>query len=306
MRTLSTLGAVLSLGFIAVIVWNGVGDLPRLKVSEYTTWLWLVAGLGLYAASQAIGAVAWRTTLGVYGVALPAGRAESQLLVSQIGKYVPGNVAHLFGRFALARADGVAAGIIGSAMLLEVGVLLGVGLVLAGGLLLMLPEFSAALAQELGEAVVGPVTTLFPVLLIIALVAGQVTLWRKAGRPRIEAVRLMMPTALHVLNFAVLGVSLWCVVGAVHPAGGIGVLASMAIFTAAWVAGFLMPGSPGGIGIRDGIVALGLGLFIGEGAALGVAVAHRAIATLGDVVIFGTGLALRRRTGDSHRAPSLR
>lgn len=306
MKGLRILGMALSLGFIAVVVWRGVGDLPRLGMGEPTTWLWLGAGLGLYVASQAIGAVAWRKTLGVYGVSLPAGRAESQLLVSQIGKYVPGNVAHLFGRFALARADGVAAGIIGSAMLLEVGVLLGVGLVLSGGLLFLLPEFSTALGHELGEAVVGPVTMLFPVLLIIALVAGQVTLWRKAGRPRIEAVRLMMPTALHVLNFSVLGLSLWCVVGAIHPTGGAGPLASMAIFTAAWVVGFLMPGSPGGIGIRDGIVALGLGLFMGEGAALGVAVAHRAVATLGDVVIFGTGLTLRRRTGDSHEAPSLR
>jgi len=305
MRTLRMLGTALALGFIAIIVFRGAGDLPRLELGAPATWLWLGAGLGLYALSQIIGAVAWRTNLELYGVSLPAGRAESQLLVSQIAKYIPGNIAHLIGRFALVRADGVVAGIIGSAMLLEVGVLLGVGALLSGGLLLMLPEFRAVLVQRLGEAAVGPGTVLFPVLLIMVLVIGQVILWRKAGRPRYEIASLVKPVALHTLNFAVLGFSLWCVVEAVHPAGGVGPMALTAIFTVAWVAGFLMPGAPGGIGIRDGILALGLGLFMGEGAALGVAVAHRAIATLGDVMTFGVGLTLRRRTDVSGKATVL-
>ena len=306
MRILRILGTTLSLGFIAILVWRDAGELPRLDMRASATWLWLCTGMIFYMFSQIVGAVAWRSTLGVYEVTLPAGRAESQLLVSQIGKYIPGNVAHLFGRFALARADGVAAGIVGSAMLLEVSVLLGVGLVLSGGLLIVLPEFRTALGQELGEAVVGPATMVFPVLLITALVAGQAILWHKAGRPRIEARRLVMPATLHTTNFAVLGLSLWSVVWAVHPTGGAEPLALLAIFTAAWVVGFLMPGTPGGIGIRDGIVALGLSLFMADGAALGVAVAHRAVATLGDVAIFGTGLTLRRRTDGSPKAPTLR
>ena len=100
----------------------------------------------------------------------------------------------------------------------------------------------------------------------------------------------------------VLGISLWCVARAIDPAGGVEMLASMAIFSVAWVAGFLIPGAPGGIGIRDGIVAVGLGLYIGDGSALSVAVGHRAIATLGDVVIFTIGLILRRKIGSSQES----
>jgi len=55
----------------------------------------------------------------------------------------------------------------------------------------------------------------------------------------------------------------------------------------AWVLGFIVPGSPGGIGIREVILA---GLYaqeLGQGIAIGLSVVLRMITSLGDLVAFG-------------------
>jgi uncharacterized membrane protein YbhN (UPF0104 family) len=70
---------------------------------------------------------------------------------------------------------------------------------------------------------------------------------------------------------------------------------AIAIFSVAWVAGFLMPGAPGGVGVREGIIAIGLELFIAPGAALAVALLHRALSVLGDALTFALGVWMRHR-----------
>lgn len=293
-RALRYFGAALAFGLIATVAARGIGDMPPLEAGEPSTWGWLGAGLALYCLSQVIGALAWGATLRAFGVALPRGRAASQLLVSQIGKYLPGNVAHFFGRLAVAKADGVAAALATSAMLLEICLVVGAGLSVAGALLLALPEFRVALATSLGEIFASGTALAFPVGVVVAILGGQIFLRRRTGQRPVSVARLSVPLACHFLNFGVLGLSLWCAGRALSPDGEAGALAATAIFSVAWVAGFLTPGAPGGLGVRDGLLALGLGLFIGEGEALAVAVAHRALSTLGDVTIFCLGLALRR------------
>ena len=81
---------------------------------------------------------------------------------------------------------------------------------------------------------------------------------------------------------------------AIVPGAEIDLALSCMIFVVAWIAGFVVPGAPGGVGIRDGILAVGLGLFIGQGAGLTVALLHRGVSVAGDVIVFLTAVALRR------------
>ena len=289
------IGTAAALAFIGIILLRHAGDLAVLDLGSGSAWFALTGAFALYVLSQFVGATAWRVTLGIHDISLPPARAESQLLVSQIGKYIPGNVAHLLGRFALARSDGVPSSIIASSLLLEVGFLLTSGVLIVGVLLLTMPDFVAAITADLPAVWFGsPMVAMF-LGLLTCIVIGQIVIWRRAGRPEITFSKCLVLLSLHGFNFLILGVSLWCVARAVYPEGSAGMWQCTAIFTTAWVTGFLMPGAPGGIGIRDGIIALGLGLFIGQGAGLSVAIAHRAISVLGDIAVFGLGLALRRK-----------
>ncbi len=289
------IGTVVSLGFLGLVLIRGIAEMPDLDFRSGVLWAGLLGGLALYVISQLIGAVSWQSVLRMYGVVLPTGRAESQLLVSQIGKYIPGNVAHLFGRIALARADGLQNMVATMAMLIEVAILLTAGFAVVGTLMIFAPDLMRKLTVDLPDDAATVLVATGIIVVLVGLIVGQIIVWRRAGRPRPTIGQLLLPLALHGANFACLGLSLWCVIYAVNPGSTVSIVYCTAIFTTAWIAGFLMPGAPGGIGIRDGIIALGLELFIGQGTGLLVAFLHRILAIVGDVITFCLGLVLRRR-----------
>ena len=293
-RVLRYIGSAVAIGFVGIVLWQGIGSLPAIDFLSGRIWSGLAGGFILYCTSQFIGAAAWLKTLRIYDVALPNWRAESQLLVSQIGKYIPGNVAHLFGRIVLARADGVSTAATAAAMMLEVGFLLTAGFVVVGIIFLIDPFLLAQLIQDLPSNNFGWLVALAILLLFVSLIIGQILIWRRSGRPALKLKLFIWPMLLHGCNFVLLGASLWCVVIAIAPMSAPTLLLCTSVFTCAWVAGFLVPGAPGGVGVRDGIIALGLGLMVGPGVGLGIAVAHRLISVLGDLAIFGIGVRLRR------------
>ena len=60
----------------------------------------------------------------------------------------------------------------------------------------------------------------------------------------------------------------------------------------AWIAGTLTPGAPGGLGIREGVLTLGLGPVLGSGDAAALALALRFVTLLGDVLTYGIGMLI--------------
>lgn len=296
MSVLKFLGAAIALVFVGILLTRGIAKMPNLDFRSGVLWTGLLGGFALYVISQLIGAVSWKSVLRIYGIVLPTGRAESQLLVSQIGKYIPGNVAHFFGRIALARADSLESMVATMAMLIEVAILLTAGFVVVGTLMVFAPDFMRKLTADLPDDAGTILVATGIVVVLVGLIVGQIIIWRRAGRPRPTIGQLLWPLALHGANFAFLGLSLWCVIYAVDPSSIVPIVYCTTIFTTAWIAGFLMPGAPGGIGIRDGIIALGLELFIGQGAGLLVAFLHRILAVFGDVFTFGLGLILRKHS----------
>ncbi|QSX36832.1 lysylphosphatidylglycerol synthase domain-containing protein [Shewanella sedimentimangrovi] len=66
-------------------------------------------------------------------------------------------------------------------------------------------------------------------------------------------------------------------------------------FALAWVAGFVTPGAPAGLGIRETIMVTLLEPAYGPGAALSLALLLRLITSLGDALAFLAGLWLNRR-----------
>lgn len=62
-------------------------------------------------------------------------------------------------------------------------------------------------------------------------------------------------------------------------------------FALAFIAGFLAPGVPAGIGVREAVLVAGLSLEMSTGSALAVSTAHRLINVAGDGIILGLALA---------------
>jgi len=74
------------------------------------------------------------------------------------------------------------------------------------------------------------------------------------------------------------------------------VATSIAVFSAAWIAGFLAPGAPAGLGIREAILLTGLGPTFGAQAAVEIAILFRALSVTADLVALCVGALLLRST----------
>lgn len=296
-RLIRIIGSILAVGCLGFLVITQIPQLPTVDLSSPRLWLGLTLALLLYVASQLAAAESWRRLLNLSGINIAPGLARGQLMVSQIGKYIPGNVAHLFGRLAIGCRDGVPARTMGGLMLLEVAITLGVGLGIAGGLLLFSPQVLSAVTEKHPMLAKQLLPLALAALLGIAFGTGVFVL--KARRIALEALRppltsMTLPLLLHFTSFSVLGVSLWATAQAVAPAAAPDVITCTLIFAIAWTAGFVVPGAPGGIGIRDSIIVLGLALSLGEGTGLAIALLHRTVSVLGDVATFGLGWWMRR------------
>ena len=60
----------------------------------------------------------------------------------------------------------------------------------------------------------------------------------------------------------------------------------VAVFSLSWIAGFIIPGAPGGLGVREFMILLMLGPGYGETPALSAALLLRIITAGGDVLSF--------------------
>jgi uncharacterized membrane protein YbhN (UPF0104 family) len=83
------------------------------------------------------------------------------------------------------------------------------------------------------------------------------------------------------------------------------IVAATGVFTVAWTAGFLTPGAPAGLGVREAILVLGFTPLYGEAAAIGMAGALRIVSVIGDGLSFGIGLLIPHVTGRSTALASM-
>jgi glycosyltransferase 2 family protein len=295
-RIVRLAGFLLAVALCAVALHLGGRDLPAIGWDRPQVWAYLAGAFVLYVASQVIAATAWKQVLEVFSVRLTPRRAETQLLVSQIGKYIPGNVAHLLGRLALARTDGLASAVVGLAMLVEICLVLVAGGLLLAILLLLAPDLVRTLLPSFDQAGSQRLSIFFFGFLFAGISLGIWFLAKKVSQrsqTSIQPLVAFKPLALHLTNFLILGLSLALVMQAIAPGSDSGIALPLSVFVAAWTIGFLTPGSPGGIGVREGLLVLGIGAAIGEGPALAVALVHRALAIAGDLTAFLLGLAVR-------------
>ena len=300
---------------ICFLVWFGLDHLETMPALDWRSSRVLgaiAAGAGLYLTSLAVMAYSWRILLRGFGEAPRRLHAEVIDLSTQVAKYVPGNVAHLVGRVALAKTAGYSVTRSTAALFVE-HVLAGYLAVLLVGIgILATPEAYAAVAGYLP-----PKPLLIALLgagIVLPFVMGPVN--RAVGermpqklqelgghldqlRKRDVAWGLLLMTVFFGLGGGVVGYAAEAVIDrSIEP------IPAIVVFAAAWVAGTSTPGAPGGMGVREMVLSLGLTPLIGGGPALSVALVTRLMTLLADLAATLIGLAglhyagIRRQQAD--------
>lgn len=302
-KGLATVVALLAIAFfiyyarmyfqeIPIVHW----DIGSVTIALFSVVL-VVIGTGI------VGTI-WYVLLRDNDISLSWEQTQIIFAISQFGKYLPGNVGQHVGRVVMAREAGVPVSITFSTMFIEI--LWGTGIA-AGLALLSLILFvdsqtlSFGMDLQLGALQLGAgiVCLLFVPYLGIGLLnrclPGLVR--RLSGGYAISSPRLCSALAVAVLFlmcFVVMGLILKLQAQWLFGITDGSVFELTCLFAVAWLAGYLTPGAPGGLGVREVMMVLLLSPVLGNGPAVGLGVTLRLTTTVGDLVFFLLGIMGRK------------
>lgn len=300
LRWLERAAALAVLVFLSVYLvanWRRVAeydwalDLPRLLASVAVHVL-VYSGMVLL----------WRHVLVRMGGRLSAVDAHRVWYLSNLGRYVPGKVMQLAGLAYMVRAKGMSALLgIGSALVAQAFVLGTAALVAA----LALPEAANGGRLHVAGAVAATailltlLTPLFEWTLGLALRATG----RGSRTPHVPWTERVALAAGYTGLWLAMGFAFWLFLTSVTRVEPDAVWALIGIHAAGYVAGYLAFFVPGGLGVREGVYALLLALYIPPGVAVAAAILVRVWSTLAELLVAGA-LLLRWGTADLRAGPA--
>lgn len=242
-----------------------------LDFSRVNSLLWVqFSGLVLiYGAANLLPILAWRNLLIYLGASVTRLAIIRIYGMSQLAKYIPGNIFHLAGRQALGMAAGMSAGILAKSIILDLSTM-----AVAGSLFgwLIMPILLPGFLELAG------------VLLLFSSAVFMVVILKKtAGYPPVWAF------FWHMLFLAISGavfVALLILVAGVEGTSSFFCLTIGGVYIVAWLIGLLTPGAPAGLGVREMILLLLLEGIIDDVDLLMATLLGRLVTVVGDLVIF--------------------
>jgi len=306
MKYLSVAGHILTLlavAFFLILAVETPEAFSQISLTLQSTMALLIGCL-ICVVATGVGGTVWFLVLRAIDQKVSWSGAISVVFVSQAAKYVPGNVAHHIGRVVLANRSGIAVNVALFAMLVEFAWLIGVAAILAviylhalgneslagnylsdGWWVLSLVVLTAASAPAVGHR----------------LMERGIRWW--ARRKSIEAKSVPFPSTkslsisgvLYFFNFLIFGLLIYFLAEQIFGSRDADILALTGIFALSWVIGFISPGAPAGLGIRELVLVAGLTPFYGKEVAIGLAGMLRVTTVFGDLLTFVIGLVISRK-----------
>lgn len=209
---------------------------------------------------------------------------------SNLYKYLPGNIFHYIGRNEVAFNNGVSHGVVIAATIAEI-ILIAISAVITAIIFAGQYAIKWATDNYATEEVV-----VFVALLILILLAGVVLYKLNSEKISAEYIRLTNNIRLsdaiifimvYMISFILNGVMFILVL---YSLGGVLsvslLLPVIGMYTLSWLIGFITPGAPAGLGIREAIMSALLFDIVAAEFVISAVVLYRIITILGDVVSF--------------------
>lgn len=270
-RILNFLGSAAALagGIFVLLRLNDYSS--QLDFSRFDSFMWsVVVGLSLlYGGANIMLALAWRNLLMYFGANIHRVSAVRIYGLTQLAKYVPGNIMHLASRQAMGMARGMSGRSLVQASIWEVGLIVIAGSVFA---IFVLPQFMLTVTTLM--VVLGFTGILLSIAvglrsylsLMISLAFGEYVVFLICSAAIFVGLIMLLKGEISMTPLSALIV------------GG--------AFILAWIAGLVTPGAPAGIGVREFVLTVLLKDLVAEGDLLFAVLLSRAITVCGDICFF--------------------
>lgn len=294
-------GRALSLIALAFVAWRLFEQAnPFTALSGGATFAAAFAVILANLAALGAHAVLWAASLAFIGQRRSPSWTARVLARTNLAKYLPGNVFHYVGRAAVARADGISLPDVTRSIALETIlaalVSLALGIPAAVSMLRRL-EVTLLSTVPRGATIVWiSVATLLGLAALLAIRSRRADLGAVGGAPVATLARGTVASALGYLVTGATGFWFAKSLGALPP-GASSALGFVSASALAWLAGFVVPGAPGGLGVREAVLLLYLEAHA-PGARLGalVTLALRLLSVVADLLAAALGHVLPDRS----------
>ena len=277
-RSLHLGGSILAISGIIFVALRLYEYSSEISFARFDILMWLVvtALTLIYGLSNLMLASAWWCLLKKFGVAVSHRWAVRVYGISQISKYVPGNIFHLAGRQAIGMSAGVAGWPLAKSAMWELGLISVTGSLFGFlTLSLLVPGLPVYVSVGVFAAVIG---------------IAAILIWRLFGLKAMHAFGwyvgfLLISGFLFVVLIEMLLENHWAGIGFWFLLGGAYVLA--------WLVGLVTPGAPAGVGVRELILFFLLKGVIVEADLLLAVVLGRMITVGGDSLYYFVSLFMK-------------
>lgn len=197
--------------------------------------------------------------------------------LSQIAKYIPGNLAHLIGRLYLAK-QWFTTKIILSSLIIE-------------SLSLIAVAFALTCLWQKSYKYIEQYYLALPFIQIILLTITSIFiigLYFFRDKIHFKEIRIVpMISVCYLLSFLFYGLFIYLLFSLVFHVNNISFMQCTFGFAFAFLAGYVLPGAPGGLGVREAIFVLLFSSFVfDQSIPLQIIIITRVITILGDCAVF--------------------
>jgi uncharacterized membrane protein YbhN (UPF0104 family) len=254
-------------------------------------WQWITAATALILVTYALLIEGWRRVLGAWDSHLPFMQAARIWFLSNLGKYVPGNIWSLTAMGVMAKKRGLSAlAASGSSVIMQM-------VSLATGAAIVMVTGAKLLGQPL---LVGAAVVLLVVVLLsapkflppLAVWVGSL-IGRDIAPPSVPATSIWTAAFASTLSWLFYGLAFQLFVRGLLGAAPGEISSYIAVYTAAYILGFISPIAPAGLGVREFTLAAFMTQFglANEADAALVAIAARLWLTIVELVPSGLYIA---------------
>jgi hypothetical protein len=276
-RAATIAGGLLCVAAAVLLVMRGIALRDSLgeRLSQISATAFVEA-LALYLFGSILLGFAWVVLVRVASTGQP--RARPLLrghFRAQVAKYLPGNVFHFAYRHVAARQEGVSHASLVAALGLESALLLAAAGILALGVVAD-PRIDALVPWARRSIVFVPLLAV-AAWLALSYVAPRFGVPAAPASKR--APRIALVLAIDLAFFLLAGAALRAL-GSQSDALPFGAWCGW--LALAWIVGYVTPGAPAGLGLREAVLTLGLSPALGESEALALALLYRLVTAVSD------------------------
>ena len=241
--------AVAGIVFVALTVRRHLAALPPLQLSPSLS-VSIALGVVANVVAMVLGAWTWRTLLAAAGAPISWRSSFSIVGRANLAKYLPCNVFHIVGRAGLAASEeGLKLPLVLATMTIETLMIIAIAVALGA------PAAVSQLDALRAMVPAGPWLLLGALGLAVALVVVVAVVLRRR-RVVVGSVALAKVAAADVVTCVLLGSSVYAFLATAFPTTTMPWSICVSGFSLAWVLGFVTPGAPGGVGVREAIFLL--------------------------------------------------